>query len=82
MFNQTEDKVKQVAGAAQEAFGDAVDSPEHQAKGAARKYASQASYAAKDAVSTAVEQVKENPFAGVAVAGAVGIVIGYLLGRK
>ncbi|KAB7896466.1 DUF883 family protein [Rouxiella sp. S1S-2] len=82
MFNQAEDKVKQVAGAAQEAFGDATDSPEHQAKGAARKYASQASYAAKDAVSTAVDQVKENPFAGVAVAGAVGIVIGYLLGRK
>jgi len=82
MFNQAEDKVKQVAGAAQEAFGDVTDSPEHQAKGAARKYASQASYAAKDAVSTAVDQVKENPFAGVAVAGAVGIVIGYLLGRK
>ncbi len=82
MFNQTEDKVKEVAGAAQEAFGDATDSPEHQAKGAARKYASQASYAAKDAVATAVDQVKENPFAGVAVAGAVGIVIGYLLGRK
>jgi ElaB/YqjD/DUF883 family membrane-anchored ribosome-binding protein len=82
MFNQTQDKVKEVAGAAQEAFGDATDSPEHQAKGAARKYASQASYAAKDAVSTAVDQVKENPFAGVAVAGAVGIVIGYLLGRK
>ncbi len=82
MFNQTEDKVKEVAGAAQQAFGDVTDSPEHSAKGAARKYASQASYAAKDAVSTAVDQVKENPFAGVAVAGAVGIVIGYLLGRK
>lgn len=82
MFNQTEDKVKEVAGAAQEAFGDVTDSPDHQAKGAARKYASQASYAAKDAVATAVDQVKENPFAGVAVAGAVGIVIGYLLGRK
>ncbi len=82
MFNQTEDKVKEVAGTAQEAFGDVTNSPEHQAKGAARKYASQASYAAKDAVSTAVDQVKENPFAGVAVAGAVGILIGYLLGRK
>ncbi|WAT01961.1 glycine zipper domain-containing protein [Rouxiella chamberiensis] len=82
MFNQAQDKVKEVAGTAQEAFGDATNSPEHSAKGAAKKYASQASYAAKDAVATVGDQVKENPYAGVAVAGAVGILIGYLIGRK
>ena len=50
-------------------------------RGAARKYASQASYAARDAADS-VTQVEANPLAGVAVAAAVGIVFGFLLGRK
>ncbi len=49
MFGKAEDKANEAAGAVEEAFGKAVDSPEHQVRGAARKYASQASYAARDA---------------------------------
>lgn len=82
MFGKAEDKVKEAAGAAQEAYGDAAGSPEHQVKGAARKYVSQASYAARDAADTVRGQVESNPLAGVAIAAAVGIVFGYLLGRK
>ncbi len=51
-------------------------------RGAARKYASQASYAARDAADSVRTQVEANPLAGVAVAAAVGIVFGFLLGRK
>ena len=39
MFGKAEDKANEAAGAV-EAFGKAVDSPEHQVRGAARKYAS------------------------------------------
>ncbi len=41
MFGKAEDKANEAAGAVEEAFGKAVDSPEHQVRGAARKYASQ-----------------------------------------
>ncbi|KAA8998053.1 DUF883 family protein [Affinibrenneria salicis] len=82
MFGKAEDKVKEAAGAAQESYGEATDSPEHQIKGAARKYASQASYAARDAADVVKSKVESNPLAGVAVATAVGIVVGFLLGRK
>ncbi|OSM96861.1 MULTISPECIES: DUF883 family protein [Lonsdalea] len=82
MFGKAEDKVNEAAGAAQEAVGEATDSHEHQFKGAAKKYASQASYAARDAADVVKSQVKSNPMAGVAIAAATGIVLGFLLGRK
>ncbi|HEB0100443.1 TPA: CsbD family protein [Serratia marcescens] len=82
MFGKAEDKANEAAGTVEEAFGKAVDSPEHQVRGAARKYASQASYAARDAADSVRTQVEANPLAGVAVAAAVGIVFGFLLGRK
>ena len=79
MFGKAEDKANEAAGAV-EAFGKAVDSPEHQVRGAART--PQASYAARDAADSVRTQVEANPLAGVAVAAAVGIVFGFLLGRK
>ena len=42
-------KVNEFAGEAQQQFGDAVDSPKHQLKGAARKYAAQASSSSSSA---------------------------------
>jgi len=66
------------AGAAQQQFGEAVDSPKHQLKGAGRKYAAQAS----DVVTDVTDAVKNNPLTGLIAAGAVGIVLGLLLGRK
>lgn len=71
-------KVNEFAGEAQQQFGDAADSPKHQLKGAARKYAAQAS----DAVSEVSERVRENPLTGLLAAGAIGLVIGLLAGRK
>ncbi len=55
-----------------------VDFPKHQVKGAARKQLVQAS----DAVSDVTEAVRNNPLTGLIAAGAVGIVLGLLLGRK
>ena len=67
MFGKAEDKANEAAGAVEEAFGKAVDSPEHQVRGAARKYASQASYAARDAADSVRTQVEANPLAGAVV---------------
>ncbi|WP_075182073.1 CsbD family protein [Pantoea sp. 1.19] len=82
MFGKAEDKLKEASGKAQEVYGRVTDSPDEEAKGAARKYASQASYAVRDAADTVRDQVSSNPLGGVAVAAAVGVVLGYLLGRK
>ncbi|MBU9809716.1 CsbD family protein [Rahnella sp. C60] len=80
--NRVEDKVEntvnEFAGEAQKQFGDFVDSPKHQLKGAARKYSAQAS----EAVSDVADKIKENPLSGLIAAGAIGVVLGLLLGRK
>ena len=78
LADKVSNKVNEFAGEAQQQFGDAVDSSKHQLKGAARKYAAQAS----DAVSEVSERVRENPLTGLLAAGAIGLVIGLLAGRK
>lgn len=82
MYGKAEDKLKEAVGAAQESWGEASDSPEQKVKGAARKYSSQASYAARDVADSIKDQVQANPLAGLAVATGLGVFIGYLLGRK
>jgi len=82
MSGKIEDKVKEAAGAVQEQWGAATGSSEHQAKGAARRYTNQASYAARDAADCIKDQVQSNPVAGLSVAAGVGVFIGFLLGRK
>ncbi|MEE9689260.1 CsbD family protein [Enterobacter sp. HK169] len=76
--DKAKNKFDELAGSAQQQFGEFVDSPKHQVKGAARKYAAQAS----GAVSDVTEAVRNNPLTGLVAAGAVGIVLGLLLGRK
>ncbi|AUJ81707.1 MULTISPECIES: CsbD family protein [Enterobacter] len=76
--DKAKNKLDELAGSAQQQFGDVVDSPKHQMKGAAKKYAAQAS----DAVSDVTEAVRNNPLSGLIAAGAVGVVLGLLLGRK
>ncbi|ADW76248.1 CsbD family protein (plasmid) [Rahnella aquatilis] len=76
--DKVENTVNQFAGEAQKQFGDFVDSPKHQLKGAARKYSAQAS----EAVSDVADKIKENPLSGLIAAGAIGVVLGLLLGRK
>jgi len=75
---KAKNKLDEAAGAAQQQFGEFVDSPKHQLKGAGRKYAAQAS----DVVSDVTDAVKNNPLSGLIAAGAVGIVLGLLLSRK
>jgi len=75
---KAKNKLDQAAGAAQQQFGEFVDSPKHQLKGAGRKYAAQAS----DVVTDVTDAVKNNPLSGLIAAGAVGIVLGLLLSRK
>jgi len=75
---KAKNKLDEAAGAAQQQFGEFVDSPKHQLKGAGRKYAAQAS----DVVTEVTDAVKNNPLTGLIAAGAVGIVLGLLLGRK
>ena len=76
--DKAKNKFDELTGSAQQQFGEFVDSPKHQVKGAARKYAAPAS----DAVSDVTEAVRNNPLTGLVAAGAVGIVLGLLLGRK
>lgn len=76
--DKVENTVNQFAGEAQKQFGDFVDSPKHQLKGAARKYSAQAS----EAVSDVADKIKENPLSGLIAAGAIGVVLGLLLGRQ
>ncbi len=55
--DKAKNKFDELAGSAQQQFGEFVDSPKHQVKGAAKKYAAQAS----DAVSDVTEAVRNNP---------------------
>ena len=46
--DKAKNKLDELAGSAQQQFGDFVDSPKHQVKGAAKKYAAQANDAVSD----------------------------------
>lgn len=82
MFDKAADKVNEAAGTAREMYGKHSNRPDDVLRGAAQKYASQASYAVRDATDNVRDQVSTNPIAGLAVAAAVGVVFGFLLGRK
>ncbi|MCE0490661.1 CsbD family protein [Pantoea sp. Mb-10] len=82
MTDRAEAKLNEAAGAIQEKFGEAIGSHKHQARGAARRYPAQASYAVQDAAACMVKSVRDNPTTGLAVAASVGVIIGFLLGRK
>ena len=62
--DKAKNKFDELAGSAQQQFGEFVDSPKHQVKGAAKKYAAQAS----DAVSDVTEAVRNNPLTGLVAA--------------
>ncbi|WP_343553176.1 CsbD family protein [Pantoea sp.] len=82
MSDKAEAKLNEAAGAVQEKFGEVTGSRRQQAKGAARRYPAQASYAVQDAADCVVKSVRDNPVSGLAVAASVGVIIGFLLGRK
>lgn len=80
--NTAKNKTKELAGAAQEKFGEAVDSPEHQFKGAAKQATAKVSEALNDAATGVREHVRENPLVGLAAIGTIGLLLGFILGRK
>ncbi|EBP0013789.1 DUF883 domain-containing protein [Salmonella enterica] len=82
MFEKAEDKVKEVAGEAQEKYGELTGDYGHQVKGAARKVAAQGSQAAQEAADVVRDNVESNPFAAISIAAGVGLLIGLLIGRK
>lgn len=82
MTDKAEAKLNEAAGAVEEKVGEAFGSRKHQAKGAARRYPAQASYAAQDAAECVIKSVRDNPVTGLAVAASVGVIVGFLLGRK
>ncbi|WP_017346373.1 DUF883 family protein [Pantoea sp. A4] len=82
MSGKTKDTLEEFAGAAEQQWGEVTDSPRHQLRGAARRYSHRASHAAKDAADCLQQQVKENPTAGLAIAAGVGLLVGFLLGRR
>ncbi|RPH30144.1 DUF883 family protein [Buttiauxella warmboldiae] len=82
MFDKATDKLNQAAGTARELYGKHAHSHDERLKGAAQKYASQAGYAVRDATDNVRDRVSSNPMAGLAIAAAVGVAFGFLLGRK
>ncbi|MFK3706904.1 YqjD family protein [Klebsiella sp. NPDC088457] len=82
MTDKFEDKIDEVAGAAQQKYGELTDDYGHQAKGAARKLSAQGGQAVQDAAEVVREQVTDNPVKAVAVAAGFGLLIGLLIGRK
>ncbi|NDL64921.1 CsbD family protein [Acerihabitans arboris] len=80
--DKAKNKTEQFAGAAQKKFGEAIDSPEHEAKGAARQATARVSEALNDAAAGVREQVRENPLIGLAAIGTIGLLLGFILGRK
>ncbi|MBP2197374.1 DUF883 family protein [Erwiniaceae bacterium L1_54_6] len=82
MTGKAEAKLNEAAGAVEEKVGEVTGSRRHQLKGAARRYPAKASYAAQDAADCVIKSVRENPVTGLALAASVGIVVGFLLGRK
>lgn len=82
MFDKAKDKIDQASGTAQETYGEATDDVRQQFQGAAKKYAAKATSASRDVAENVCDQVKANPLASAAVAGAIGVMLGFLLGRR
>lgn len=82
MFGKAEDKVNEVAGEAQEKYGELTDDYGHQVKGVARKVTAQSTQAVHEAAEVVRNNVENRPFAAISVAAGVGLLIGLLIGRK
>ena len=82
MSGKIEDTVKEVAGAAEQQWGEATDSPRHRVRGAARRYSNPPSSAPCHALVRDTALFRAITACGLAVAAGVGVFIGFLLGRK
>lgn len=82
MFNKNHEKARVLPGELEENYSEALDSPEHQFKDAAKEYTSQATNAVCNSAKNIKNRIESNPVKCVAVAVVSGLIIGFLLGRK
>lgn len=82
LSDKAKDKVEEALGTGQEELGKAVESPEHEFKGRARKNAARASYAVDDALDCVKSKTQDSPFISLAIAAGVGFLAAKILGRR
>jgi ElaB/YqjD/DUF883 family membrane-anchored ribosome-binding protein len=75
--DKAKNKFDELAGSAQQQFGEFVDSPKHQVKVRLKNMPRRPAMPFPTSLA-----VRNNPLTGLVAAGAVGIVLGLLLGRK
>lgn len=73
-----EGKAKDLAGQAQEAFGDFTDDNEQSLRGKARQVAGKAQSGYGEAIDQVRDTTRDYPFAALGVAAAIGFVVGRL----
>lgn len=78
LFEKAENKAQEVAGTAQQTYGEVTDSPEQQVKGTIRKCAAQGC----NVLNNTADTVKNNPLTSVTIAAGIGFVFGYLISKK
>lgn len=78
LFDKAENRAREAAGTAQQAYGEVTDSTEHQIKDAVKKCAAQGC----DTLNSAVDSVKSHPLAAATIAAGVGFIFGYLASKK
>lgn len=82
MFEKAKGVANEAAGQVEESYGEATNSHQHRLEGQARQIYGKGLGAASDAMDTAKQQVETNPLTSVAISAGIGLIIGYLLGRK
>lgn len=82
MMEKTEGTVQKMAGKAQDAIGGMVGDTGTQLEGKARQLAGQAQQSYGEALDQIRDVASSNPVAAVAVAAAVGFLVGTLMSRR
>jgi uncharacterized protein YjbJ (UPF0337 family) len=82
MMEKTEGTVQKMAGKAQDAIGGMVGDTGTQLEGKARQLAGQAQQSYGEALDQIRDVARSNPVAAVAVAAAIGFLVGTLMSRR
>ncbi len=80
--NQVEGKLDDATGKVKDAYGGLTGDTSTQLKGKAQQASGQAQQYYGDAVEQAREFVADQPMTGLLAAAGVGLVLGYILGRR
>lgn len=89
LFDKAESKVAEAAGKAQDKYGELTESNKHQIEGKAKEIYGKGKQVTADMLETAQDysqnaqtKIKQNPLTAVAISASVGLIVGFLLGRK